>query len=234
MMAGNDAMGQVDPFGASCIAITSRAVIHSRWGHYALELLRGCCPAIAKETKYKKWMAGQSCITKAEKKVELLNTGGVTAEFNEQRPGESREKWKRRFFPALMGIAVINYNVTGESTDAFANIFDESDGDIDHKWEQILAAARVYEYAEQGADGRQLTADKIKFEKFPKSVYHAFGNNSNLFVRQMIFFSPPGIRRVELTNKVHPPDPAMHLFPEPDGGRHVTYAKYRNPKAGWR
>jgi RHS repeat-associated protein len=224
-MASKDVNDFVDPHGDDCIAISSRTVVPLfPWGHYALELLRGCCPPKGDEKKYNKLVNGVTC--SASNKIDLHNTQGVSVEWYRYDHDRKQSRWIRTKLSALMGISVINRNVLNEKSDYFSNIYYGSDGDVDHKWSLIISASTTYEYAEQGADGFRMRSDRITYTRFPKSVYYAFGNNSNVFVRSMMISA--GIQIKELTNKRHPPVGQVH--PDPNG---LKYDNYRNPRAVW-
>lgn len=79
-----------------------------------------------------------------------------------------------------------------------------------------------YKYAEQGATGKSTSAEylqKYRFPIFQKSIYYAFGNNSNVFIRYVM--SQTGLPKFELQGS-HPPNRSA---PQDE----LWFNDYRNP-----
>ena len=224
---GNDGVNNVDYLGQDCIVLAHRRVIGPTW-HYALEKFKGCCPKKGEQVDYDEWVGKQA---KATAKVELLNIQGVTAEHYGATPNQSglgkspgfKYGWKRTALLGLYGVSAIHQDVWEPADVHFANIYDDSDGNVDRKWRQVLGVAQSYAYAEQGFTGRKIESWELQFSRFPRSIYYAFGNNSNVFVRYLI--GRTGMKKMELRGW-HPPegrDEPQEDFP---------FSDYRNPKAG--
>jgi RHS repeat-associated protein len=223
----NAPVNRVDPLGDDCIVMSHRRVVGPTW-HYALELFRGCCPPVGQETDYATWFVDPA--RRAEARVELLNIQGVTAEhFGRWQVGPpsrttDRRGWRRIALSATFGISAIHFDVWDSPSVLFASVFDEAEGDVDARWALAIAAARTYAYAEEGRTGRRIRPNELTFRRFPHSIYYAFGNNSNVFIRYLIGVA--GLHRLELRG-MHPPG---WLAPRPDG---LVYTGYRNPRVGW-
>ena len=220
----NSPISKIDLLGEDCIAITDRHVTGPTY-HYALELFRGCCPSIGKETRYEAWLSDTSHTTEA--KVELLNIQGVSAEHLEWKsvgpPSHNhrmKRKWRRLKLNGTFGISAIHYDVWSEPSVTFANVFDESEGDITARWSQIIGLAKEYPYAEQGYTGKRIEPNKLNLKVFPSSIYYAFGNNSNVFIQYLI--EQTKLHHVGLSG-MHPPN---WTAPQPDA---LRYSNFRNP-----
>jgi len=194
----NDGVNNLDYLGQDCIVLAHRRVIGPTW-HYALKKFKGCCPKKGEQVDYDEWVGKQA---KATAKVELLNIQGVTAEHYGATPNGTgtherfTNGWKRTALFGTYGISAIHQDVWAPESVLFANIYDDSDGNVDSKWRQVIGVAQSYQYAEQGLTGEKITARQLRFSRFPRSIYDAFGNNSNVFVRYVI--GRTGMKKMEL------------------------------------
>jgi hypothetical protein len=210
----NSPLQGLDHLGLDCISVADRPVDNTMgiFRHYALEKWQGCCPEKGRQVATASWGRGV-----AKDKVELLNTGGATAE-GLVTSGPDQGRWIR----FSVRISVINYGLTSGASDTQMKcLFDDSDGSVDDKWRSILALAANYEYAEQGGrdDGKTPIA-RVEFIKFPKSIYRATKNNSNVFIRFMA--SQAGLEWSEMRGW-HPPG-----FTSPVDDPEYRY--WRNPR----
>lgn len=219
----NDSVNNLDYLGEDCIVLAHRKVVGPTY-HYALEKLVGCYPRKGEQVAYNKWVGQQA---NATAKVELLNVQGVTAEHYGANPtGSGRQRgaaygWSRVALVGTRGISAIHRDVWETGSVLFANIYDDSDGNVDSKWRQVISAAQSYAYAEQGKTGSKMRASELQFSRFPKSIYSAFGNNSNVFVRYVV--DRTGMKKMELRYS-HPPGRSA---PQDE----FSAASWRNPKA---
>ena len=224
---GNDGVLNWDFLGMDCIAITDRVVIGPTY-HYALERIQGCCSQVGVEKNYSEVINGHN--TKSVAKVELLNVQGFTAMKYGQykKPGKPTTfvtKWKRVAL-SPNGISFIHWNVYDSPSRKIINLLDDS-GDssgVDLKWSRINSLARSYQYAEQGTYNRRIRPDEVgSFPNFPTSLYSAFGNNSNTFIRNLVERS--GLELKEISG-AHPGKKS----PDPNDR---DWSKWKNPQAGW-
>ena len=152
---GNDPVNNWDYLGLDFIALADRNVggTGGIFKHLALEKWVGCNQKKDEELAVSAWKSAS-----ASDKVELLNTPNATAEvfktrrkfggFNKGAP-KRETGWKREAIP----MSVINYGglKTGaKKSTRIMNIFDDTDGDVDQKWDAILRLAASYKFAEQG------------------------------------------------------------------------------------
>jgi RHS repeat-associated protein len=204
---GNEAIGHQDDLGLDCICISDRNVILGQ-RHYILEKLQGCCPNEGEEKHYQDWVPSK--LTN-QAKVELLRI----VSFRVEHYNSFWHHWFNRDLSLSSGISAIHYNyhLQDDGTKNFKNVYDSSHGDMETKWDEIIDSAKNYGYAEQGLYGgdiispeqlltRMTTYSDVFGNKFPKSIYNAFGNNSNVFARNML--KKAGIPVLELSG-AHPP-----------------------------
>lgn len=220
----NDGVNGIDYLGADCIAITDRIAVSWPFYHYAIEKIEGCCPKRGEETSYSDTINEE---TTSEGKVELLNITGFTAEnYRRKRLGPPHRtikfKWGwQRVSLSPNGISFVHYDVYEKSSRKFVNVFDGKPSEVKKKWKTIISLAKSYAYAEQGTSGERIEPRDAKFTRFPKSLYNAFGNNSNTFVRTIVTDSGVGMQEL---SGWHP----GNQRPDPNG---FNWSQWRNPKA---
>jgi RHS repeat-associated protein len=225
---GNDGINQADLLGMDCIAITDRIAVSWPFYHYAVEKITGCCPEQGKEEDYSEALGDDAS---SAAKVELLNIQGFTADhygsyrsrFGHPSRRRSRLEW-RRVALSPNGISFVHYDVYESESRKFINIFDGDSEEVDQKWASITAQAGSYQYAEQAPAGSRIAANQVSsFSNFPYSLYDAFGNNSNTFVRHVV--TSAGLQMSEISGS-HPGNN------QPDSNN-FDWSKWKNPQAGW-
>jgi len=203
----NDGVNLWDYLGlkvCKCIVMADRPVggTAGAFNHYAIEKWKDC-PEKNSQVSIAAWKT-QNPGSKAIDKLELLNTKGYTAMH-------LKIVWKRR----KIGVSVIFQGFQGAKSVEMANVYDQSDGEVDQKWAEIQRKSASYEYAEQASGGGP--PDPLK--NFPASVYRLTENNSNIYVREMM--SRTSIPAFELSGS-HP----GKMQASPSG----TDGWYKNPQ----
>ncbi len=189
--------------------------------HYAIEKWDTCLLKLNDEISITDWLKNNPKTKKIDK-IELLNTPAIKA-------------WEYRMLFSVadvqtygwvyvsVGISVIKYGYydTSESTKAKLIFSSEKSSVVDGKWNKIERLAQNYEYAEQ-------QGYKGVFQKFPKSVYRALGNNSNTFIRYLVQKS--GLVMSEM-NKFHQGNETLDV--STDYNQEFANPNQKNNKPNW-